>query len=301
MSKPSTQKGQYSLHVNDSAWLRNKHSLARLLRSASLSTRIAMLVILLVAITAVFAPLIALYGEAEIVSSQPFAPWSLSFPLGTDQIGRDVLSRMIYGARNSVGIAFLTTTIAFVIGAGLGIVASVSPRFLDYILCACADTLMAIPQLIFALILLVLFGSSIPSLILIVAALNATQIFRLARSAARNVAVMDYIEMARLRGERTFWIVTREVLPNILPTLVAEFGLRFCFVFLTVSALSFLGLGIQPPSADWGTMVREGATFISYGNITPLVPALAIALLTVSVNFVVDWFLDLNSEADDVR
>lgn len=260
-----------------------------------------MLVILLVAITAVFAPLIAPYGEAEIVSSQPFAPWSLSFPLGTDQIGRDVLSRMIYGARNSVGIAFLTTTIAFVIGAGLGIVASVSPRFLDYILCACADTLMAIPQLIFALILLVLFGSSIPSLILIVAALNATQIFRLARSAARNVAVMDYIEMARLRGERTFWIVTREVLPNILPTLVAEFGLRFCFVFLTVSALSFLGLGIQPPSADWGTMVREGATFISYGNITPLVPALAIAILTVSVNFVVDWFLDINSEADDVR
>lgn len=260
-----------------------------------------MLFILLVTVTALFAPVIAPYGEAEIVSSQPFAPWSIGFPLGTDQIGRDVLSRMIYGARNSVGIAFLTTSIAFVIGAGLGILASVSPRFLDYVLCACADTLMAIPQLIFALILLVLFGSSIPSLILIVAALNATQIFRLARSAARNVAVMDYIEMARLRGERTFWIVSREVLPNILPTLVAEFGLRFCFVFLTVSALSFLGLGIQPPSADWGTMVREGATFISYGNITPLVPALAIALLTVSVNFVVDWFLELNSEVDDAR
>lgn len=260
-----------------------------------------MLFILLVTVTALFAPVIAPYGEAEIVSSQPFAPWNIGFPLGTDQIGRDVLSRMIYGARNSVGIAFLTTSIAFVIGAGLGILASVSPRFLDYVLCACADTLMAIPQLIFALILLVLFGSSIPSLILIVAALNATQIFRLARSAARNVAVMDYIEMARLRGERTFWIVSREVLPNILPTLVAEFGLRFCFVFLTVSALSFLGLGIQPPSADWGTMVREGATFISYGNITPLVPALAIALLTISVNFVVDWFLELNSEADDAR
>lgn len=301
MSKPSLQKSPYPLNVTDSFWLLAKQNFARLLRSASLSTRIAMLFILLVTVTALFAPVIAPYGEAEIVSSQPFAPWSIGFPLGTDQIGRDVLSRMIYGARNSVGIAFLTTSIAFVIGAGLGILASVSPRFLDYVLCACADTLMAIPQLIFALILLVLFGSSIPSLILIVAALNATQIFRLARSAARNVAVMDYIEMARLRGERTFWIVSREVLPNILPTLVAEFGLRFCFVFLTVSALSFLGLGIQPPSADWGTMVREGATFISYGNITPLVPALAIALLTVSVNFVVDWFLELNSEVDDAR
>lgn len=301
MSKSSTEKGQYLVHLQDSSWSRARHTFARLLSSATLSTRLAMLIILLVAFTALFARIIAPYGEAEVVSSQPFAPWSFAFPLGTDQIGRDVLSRMIYGARNSVGIAFLTTAIAFVIGAGLGIVASVAPRIIDHILCACADTLMAIPQLIFALILLVLFGSSIPSLIGIIAVLNATQIFRLARSAARNVAVMDYIEMARLRGERMVWIVCREVLPNILTTLIAEFGLRFCFVFLTVSALSFLGLGIQPPSADWGTMVREGATFISYGNITPLVPALAIAVLTVSVNFVVDWFLELHSGADDVR
>lgn len=301
MSKSSPHKGQLSAVLPDSSMLRAKQNRARLLKTASWSTRLAMVIIVLVAVIAVFAPLIAPYGEAEVVSSQPFAPWSISFPLGTDQIGRDVLSRMIYGARNSVGIAFLTTVIAFVIGSGLGILASVAPRFIDHVLCACADTLMAIPQLIFALILLVLFGSSIPSLVMIIAVLNATQIFRLARSAARNVAVMDYIEMARLRGERMAWIVVREVLPNIVPTLVAEFGLRFCFVFLTVSALSFLGLGIQPPSADWGTMVREGATFISYGNITPLVPALAIALLTVSVNFVVDWFLDLNSEADDVR
>jgi peptide/nickel transport system permease protein len=265
------------------------------LKKASWSTWLGLTVILLYAILAIFAPLIAPYGEADVVSSEPFAAWSREFLFGTDQLGRDVMSRIIYGARNSVGIAFVTTTIAFLLGGTLGILSAISPSWLDYLLSGLADTLMAIPQLIFALILLALFGSSIPSIVLIIAVLNATQIFRLARSSARNVAAMEFIEVASLRGEGTGWIILREILPNILPMLIAEFGLRFCFVFLTISALSFLGLGIQPPSADWGTMVRESATFISYGDITPLLPAAAIALLTISINFVVDWFLDIAS------
>lgn len=265
------------------------------LKKASWSTWLGLAVILLYAILAIFAPLIAPYGEADVVSSEPFAAWSREFLFGTDQLGRDVMSRIIYGARNSVGIAFVTTTIAFLLGGTLGILSAISPTWLDYLLSGLADTLMAIPQLIFALILLALFGSSIPSIVLIIAVLNATQIFRLARSSARNVAAMEFIEVASLRGEGTGWIIVREILPNILPMLIAEFGLRFCFVFLTISALSFLGLGIQPPAADWGTMVRESATFISYGDITPLLPAAAIALLTISINFVVDWFLDIAS------
>lgn len=269
------------------------------LKKASPVTLLSLAVILAYGLLALFAPLLVTHGEAEVVSAQPFLPWSADFPLGTDQLGRDVMSRMIYGARNSIGIAFITTALAFVTGGGLGILSAIAPTWLDYTLSAVADTLMSIPQLIFALILLALFGSSIPSIVLIIALLNATQIFRLARTAARNVAVLDFIEFARHRGEGLGWITVREILPNILPTLIAEFGLRFCFVFLTISALSFLGLGIQPPSADWGTMVREGATFISYGDITPLVPAAAIALLTVSVNFVVDWFLDMASGLRD--
>jgi peptide/nickel transport system permease protein len=267
----------------------------RRLKKASPVTLLSLAVILAYGLLAAFAPFLAPHGEAEVVSSQPFLPWSAQFPLGTDQLGRDVASRMLYGARNSIGVAFITTALAFVTGGGLGILSAIAPTWLDYMLSAVADTLMSIPQLIFALILLALFGSSIPSIVAIIALLNATQIFRLARAAARNVAVLDFIEFARLRGEGLSWITVREILPNILPTLIAEFGLRFCFVFLTISALSFLGLGIQPPSADWGTMVREGATFISYGDITPLVPAAAIALLTVSVNFTVDWFLDMAS------
>jgi peptide/nickel transport system permease protein len=161
------------------------------------------------------------------------------------------------------------------------------------------DVLMAIPQLIFALVLLSIVGASVVNLILIIAVLDSTRVFRLSRAVAMNVAVMDYVEAARLQGEKLGWIMSREILPNILPPLAAEFGLRFCFVFLTVSALSFLGVGIQPPTADWGSMVRENATLITYGDITPLLPAGAIALLTVAVNFVVDWFLHKTSGLRD--
>ena len=243
-------------------------------------------------LVALFAPWLAPHGEAEVLSEQPFASWSHAFWLGTDQIGRDVLSRLIYGTRNSVGIAVLTTALAFAVGASLGIFAAIRGGWVDSLLSGAIETLMAVPQLILALILLAALGPSIPNIVLIIALINATQIYRLARTTARNVVVMDFVEAARLRGEGTAWILRREILPNILPALIAEFGLRFCFAFLTISALSFLGLGIQPPSADWGTMVREGATFISYGDITPLIPAGAIALLTLAVNVVVDHFLD---------
>jgi peptide/nickel transport system permease protein len=169
----------------------------------------------------------------------------------------------------------------------------------DQFVSRAVDVLMAIPALIFALMLLSIVGPSTINIILIIAILDSTRVYRLTRSVAMNVVVMDYVESARLRGEGLGWIMGREILPNILPPLVAEFGLRFCFVFLTISALSFLGLGIQPPTADWGSMVRENATLISYGDITPLLPAGAIALLTVAVNFVVDWFLHKTSGLRD--
>jgi peptide/nickel transport system permease protein len=261
------------------------------LRRASPSAWFGVIVVLLYVSVALLAPVLAPYGESEIVSSQSYAPWSEKFILGTDQLGRDLLSRLIYGARNTIGIALLSTILAFAIGGALGILAALWGKTFDLLLSRLVDALMAVPQLIFVLILLSVFGNSIPCLILVVAALTATQVFRLARSVAMNVVVMEYVEDAKLRGEGLVWIVSREILPNILPTLIAEFGMRFCFVFLTFSALSFLGLGIQPPTADWGSMVRESASLISYGDITPLLPAGAIALLTVAVNYVVDWFL----------
>ena len=274
--------------VTATRWQRFRHS--------PWAVYLASLIVIGYLLVALFAPWLAPHGEAEVISAQPYAQWSGEFPLGTDQIGRDVLSRLIYGTRNSVGIAVLTTLLAFAVGASLGVLAAIRGGWIDNLLSGVIETLMAIPQLILALILLAALGPSIPNIVVIIAVINATQIYRLARTTARNVVVMDFVEAARLRGEGTGWILRREIVPNILPSLIAEFGLRFCFAFLTISALSFLGLGIQPPSADWGTMVREGATFISYGDITPLIPAGAIALLTLAVNVVVDHFLDPNDE-----
>jgi peptide/nickel transport system permease protein len=265
-------------------------SIRRALKQAPITAWFGMFVVGAYLIIALFAPLLAPYGESEIVGDQ-YQAWSAQFLFGTDQLGRDMLSRMIFGARNTIGIAVLTTGLSFLIGGSLGLLASVLGGWADQVLSRFVDILMAIPQLIFALVLLLIFGSSVINLILIIAVLDSTRVFRLTRAVAMNVVVLDFVEAARLQGEKIGWIMTREVLPNILPPLIAEFGLRFCFVFLTIAALSFLGLGIQPPTADWGSMVRENATLINYGDITPLLPAGAIALLTVGVNFIVDWFL----------
>jgi len=270
----------------------------RELRKAPWTAKIGLFLIFCYVFIAIFAPVLTPYGESQVVG-QEFEPWGSQYLLGTDALGRDMLTRLLYGARNTIGIAFVTTCFAFLIGGTCGILASVLGGWIDQILSRVIDILMAIPQLIFALLLLTIFGTSIPVLIVIIAVLDSTRVFRLARAVTLNVAVMDFVEAARLRGERIGWIAIREVLPNITAPLVAEFGLRFCFVFLTIAALSFLGLGIQPPTADWGSMVRDNATLITYEDITPLLPAAAIALLTVSVNFVVDWFLHKTSGLRD--
>ncbi len=262
------------------------------LKTAPLTASFGMFMILCYLFVAFFAPIIAPFSETEVVGPEFLFPGdNPEFLLGTDNLGRDMLSRMIYAARNTVGIAFVTTALAFIIGSVLGLLAAIVGGWLDQLLSRTVDVLMAIPALIFALLLLTIVGTSIINMIIVIALIDSTRVFRLARAVAMNIVVMDYVEAAKLRGEGLWRLITREILPNAMAPLVAEFGLRFCFVFLTISALSFLGLGIQPPTADWGAMVKDTATMITFGNVTPLLPAAAIALLTVSVNFVVDWQL----------
>ena len=268
------------------------------LKKAPLSAKFGLLVIVSYVFVALFAPVLAPYGETEIIGSE-FEPWGEGFILGTDNLGRDMLSRLFYGARNTIGIAFVTAILAFFIGITGGFLGAVLGGWVDQGLSRVVDVLMAIPALILALMLLTIFGTSIPVLIIVIAVIDSTRVFRLSRAVGMNIVVMEYVEASRLRGEKLPWIMFREMLPNALPPLVAEFGLRFCFVFLFISALSFLGLGIQPPTADWGSMVRDNATLITFGDITPLIPAGAIALLTVGVNFVVDWFLHKTSGLKD--
>ena len=268
--------------------------IAKVMRNAPLTASFGLFVIVVYVAAAIFAPVIAPYGEAEVIGSS-YAPPDENMILGGDQLGRDMFSRIIYGARNTVGIALLTTAIAFLVGSLTGLMAATLGGWVDQACGRVVDTLMAIPQLVFALLLLTIVGTNVVNLILVIALLYSPLVFRLARAVAGNIVVMDYIEAARLRGEKTWYLIVSEILPNATAPLVAEFGLRFCFVFLAISALSFLGLGIQPPTADWGSMVRENATLISFGEMTPLIPAAAIALLTVAVNFVVDWMLHLSS------
>lgn len=261
---------------------------------APLSAKFGLLIIVLYIAVALFAPLLAPYGETQVVG-EGFAPWSGQFLLGTDNLGRDMFSRLVYGARNTLGIAVLTTTLAFLLGGLSGLVAAIKGGWINQGLSRVVDILMAIPQLIFALLILSVVGTNATSLVVVIALLDSTRVFRLSRAVAMTVVVQDFVEAARLRGEGLWWLVSREVLPNAAAPLIAEFGLRFCFVFLFISALSFLGLGIQPPTADWGSMVRDNAVLITFGDISPLLPALAVALITVSVNFVVDWMLHTSS------
>ncbi len=233
---------------------------------------LGLMIIAIYVVVALFAPVLAPYSETEVVGPE-YDVWSEQFLLGTDNLGRDMLSRLVYGARNTVGIAFVTTLLAFVLGGVFGLIAATLGGWIDQILSRIVDALMAIPQLIFALLILTVVGTSVPSLIVVIAVLDSTRVYRLARAVAMNIVVMDFVEAAKLRGEGLWWIIKSEILPNALPPLVAEFGLRFCFVFLFISSLSFLGLGIQPPTADWGSMVRDNASLITFGDITPLLPA----------------------------
>jgi len=270
----------------------------KLLRQSPLPARIGLAMVLINIFAAIFAPVIAPYGETEVVGDV-WLPSSMDHLLGTDHIGRDMFTRLIYGARNTIAIAFITTLLSFFLGALFGIFAATLGGWIDMGLSRVVDILMAIPMLIFALVVLSVVGTSILAMILVIAVLDSTRVFRLSRAVAVDITVMEYVEAARLRGEGIGWIMRKEILPNAMPPLVAEFGLRFCFVFLFIASLSFLGLGIQPPTADWGGMVRENAGAITFGIFTPLWPAGAIAFLTVGVNLIVDWFLKIASGLKD--
>lgn len=239
---------------------------------------------------AIFAPWIAPYPLDAAVGKVWEGP-SATFWLGTDTIGRDILSRLIYGAQVTIFVALVSSVLAFSMGAFFGFLAATRGGWIDTALSRTVDLMMAVPSLIVALVVLSVLPLNLTVLILVMGVLDSTRVFRLSRAVAVDIAVMDYVEAAKLRGEKQFWIIFREILPNALSPLVAEFGLRFIFAVLFISTLSFLGLGIQPPLSDWGGMVRENKDGLVYGKSAALMPALAIGLLAISVNLVADWVL----------
>jgi peptide/nickel transport system permease protein len=260
----------------------------------TLSAWFGLTVVAIFIFISLFTPWLAPYAQSANIG-ETWAEPSKAMWLGGDQIGRDMLTRILYGTRMTIGVALAITLLSFFIGIVLGFISAVVGGWVDVFFSRLVDVMLSIPGLIFALIVLGVFGSSIPVLILTIAVLDSTRVFRLARALGMNLSVMEYVEAARLRGEGLWWIISREILPNAWAPLVSEFGLRFCFNFLFIAGLSFLGLGIQPPYADLGGMVRENAAAINFGMMAPIYPAATIALLTVSVNLVVDWMLSMDA------
>ncbi len=239
----------------------------------------------------IFAPLIAPHTESQILTDTSFMSPNGKMLLGSDFLGRDILSRLIYGARVTLSVALAISLLAFLIGSSIGFIAAVSGGRIDMAMSRAVDALISFPSIMIALIVVSGLGSSIPVLIVTVALIDSTRVFRVARALAMDIVVQDYIEAARVRGERMWWIMSQEILPNALPPLAAEFGIRFTYAILFISALSFLGLGVQPPHSDLGLMVKENMQALLYGRLSPLYPAVCIAMVTVSVNMLVDWYL----------
>jgi peptide/nickel transport system permease protein len=268
-----------------------------ILREFDLSAKVGLFVLLLFLLGVFIGPFLSPYDEVQIVSDVWESP-SAKHWLGTDRIGRDLFTRILYGGQVTVIISFLATLGAFLIGSPLGIISALIGGWFDLLVTRLVDAVMAFPGLILALIVLSAIGTSMPALVMMMSVLSSTIVFRLTRAVAADIVAMDYIEVARLRGERLGWFLLREILPNIVPTLLTEFGLRFVYAAILISSLSFLGLGVQPPYADLGGMVKENALAITFGRLTPVMPALVLAVLAIAVNLIVDGLLKRDAEQD---
>ena len=244
-------------------------------------------------------PFVSPYDQADLIADDSFTPsgeycseWEEGpctyHLLGTDYLGRDVFSRIVWGARITIGISFIATALAYVVGVILGIAAAVGGPKLDTGFSRVNDAFISIPHIMMGLVIIAAVGSTIPILILTAGFIYATSVFRISRALALDVMVSDFVEAAKARGEGLWWIIRREILPNIAMPLATDFGLRLVFITLFISSLSFLGLGVQPPDADWGSMVKDNLQGLAYGSWAPIAPALAIASLTISINLIVD-------------
>jgi peptide/nickel transport system permease protein len=267
---------------------RRRVSPLRWLAGFGISGLLGLIVLLFWMLAALFGPWLLSHSSAAMGTSNVFAPMSAAHWLGTDYLGRDMLALIIDGARYTVGVALLATVLASGTGITLALLAAASGRWIDAVLSRGLDTLTAIPSKMFALIMVAGFGSSVPMLVVTAAIIYVPGAYRMARSLAVNINALDYVTVARTRGEGTLYIMLREILPNIIGPMLADLGLRFVYVVLLLASMSFLGLGIQPPAADWGSLVRENIGALAMGGASVIVPALAIASLTISVNLVID-------------
>lgn len=271
------------------------HEFREALSDLTPGVALCVLFLIFVLFTGAFAPWLAPYDEGTILTNESFESPSALMWLGSDYLGRDVMSRMIFGVRVTLFLALAITFLSFFAGVGLGFLAAAFGGRVDAWMSRLNDAMLSFPSLMLALIVINSLGSSFVVLVFTIAFIDMTRVFRVSRALAVNIMVMDYVEAAIVRGEGKGWIVWQEVLPNALTPLAAEFGIRFTYAILFISALSFLGLGVQPPQSDLGVMVKENMQALLYGEYTTLYPAVSIALIAISMNVFVDWLLQRSS------
>ena len=240
-------------------------------------------------LVALFGPWLAPHPVGEVVSGNVFDNISALYPFGTDYLGRDMLSRVLVGARFTVGLALIAAVLASALGTGCALLSVVSPKWLDEVISRLMDAFISIPSKMLALIMVSAFGSSVTLLISTAVLSFAPGAFRIARSMAVNIEALEYVQVARTRGERRLYIACVEILPNMLNPVLTDLGLRFGFIVLLLSGMSFLGLGVQPPDADLGSLVRENIGGLNQGALAIIIPALAIGTLTIGVNLLIDY------------
>ena len=264
---------------------------SRFMKSAPLTASFGLLGIICMILLAVFADVVAPYGEHEVVGDV-WEPAGGAVLLGTDNLGHDMFSRLIYGAQTTIAVALAASLLSLSIGILLNFTVAVMGGWVDQVLSRVNDLLLPLSTLIFVLVVRLSLPPNIFILIAIIAVVDQIRVFRLSRAIAIDIVELDFVEAARLRGEGWFRIIFRDILPNALAPLIAVLGLRFAFAILFLSTLSFLGLGIQPPDADWAGMVKDNRYGIIFLIPAALYPGAAIAILVVCVNMVVEWLLN---------
>jgi peptide/nickel transport system permease protein len=237
---------------------------------------------------AIFGPSIAPHQFDELIRGAQRQPPSPEFPFGTDRLGRDIFSRVLWGAREIIVIPGVATLTAVMLGTILGLILGYYGGWLDEIVSRSLDSLLAIPALVLALVMVGTIGPSNIGIIIVIVLLYVPIVTRVIRSATLNIRASGYIEAAKLRGESTSYILFREILPGVLPSLAVEGALRFSYAIFLTASLGFLGLGVQPPSPDWGRMVAEARPNFSRTPWELWFPAAAIAVLVIGVNLLAD-------------
>ncbi|MEX0695731.1 MAG: ABC transporter permease [Rhodospirillales bacterium] len=245
------------------------------------------LVVLHLAI-ALLAPFLIPYGETQLAGPPMLPPGSPDFILGTDSIGRDYLSRLLMGGRTSISVAMIGVLGAVIFATLIAVSAAYLGGLFDDVVMRLVDTKLSIPGILFVALFVIGFGRSLPVLMIVIGLSYFPGAVRTIRAQALTQVPLDYVKAARLRGEMALSVIIRELVPNVVEVVVVEFAIRTSSAILIVSALSFLGLGISPPTPDWGLMVSDGVNQIYAAPWLVLLPALFISTLVVGLNFASD-------------